>query len=109
MAVQVGPKILRNLFAELAAPLRRQLAIEAVNKGGRPQDLYRNYMVQELAAAYEEIHRTRPPSGKTGLFVKFCQTIFYCVGIETEGLEGAVARILRNQRRRSKEAPKPTS
>ena len=42
--------------------------MEKRHKGGRPQDVERNYVVDTLAGAWEAEHGASAPSGKTGPF-----------------------------------------
>jgi hypothetical protein len=52
VAGQLGPKILHALLKSLEAPVERILAFEKRSRVGRPADVERNYVIEELATFY---------------------------------------------------------
>jgi hypothetical protein len=79
----------------LNRPLIRFLDIERQNKGGAPAKLYRNYAVEQLVPVYQAIYGIPPTPTPGGQFVLLCELIITAIGLDTDGLDPAVARILR--------------
>jgi hypothetical protein len=71
------------------------LAIERQNRGGSPGKLYRNHAVQELAPVYRALWNEAPTSTPGGRFVLLCELVLDALGLETDGLDAAVSRLLR--------------
>jgi hypothetical protein len=95
LAERAAPRLLIELVRELNRPLIRFLDIERQNKGGAPAKLYRNYAVEQLVQVYQAIYGIAPTPTPGGKFVLLCDFIFGAVGLDTDGLDPAVARILR--------------
>jgi hypothetical protein len=93
LAEQAAPRLLIALVRELNRPLVRFLYIERQNKGGAPAKLYRNYAVEQLVPVYQAIYGIAPTPG--GEFALLCELIIAAIGLDTIGLDQAVARILR--------------
>jgi hypothetical protein len=98
VAADIGPKLIVGVLKTIAAPLRQLLVLEKSNKGGRPQDLYRNYVVQELALAWEAEHGKQAPGGKTGPFVEQCREVLEELGLSTDGLADCIGRTTKRLR-----------
>jgi len=98
MARQMAPKLLLELVRNLNDPLLRFLEIERQNRGGTPGKLYRNYVISELAPTYERIWGKSPTSTPGGPFVTMCEQILAVIGLDTEGADKAVPRILKRLR-----------
>lgn len=99
IAQEIGPRLILALLSSLKAPFEGHLRIEKAHRGGRPQDLHRNYVVQELIWVFREIFGKRPTTAKTGAFVRFSATILEAMGLRTSGLEAAVEKNLSTKRR----------
>ena len=95
LAERAAPKLLIELVRELNRPLLRFLQMERQNKGGAPGKLYRNYAVEQLIPVSTQIYGTTPTPTPSGEFVILCEFILTAIGLDTDGLEEAVARILR--------------
>jgi hypothetical protein len=95
LARQRVPSLLSRFVHELNHPLVRFLAIERQNKGGVPGKLYRNYFIENLVPVYKEIYRMAPRPTASGEFVTLCDWVLGAIGLETDGLDQAVGRILR--------------
>jgi hypothetical protein len=94
LAQQRTPQLLIGLAHTLNEPLARLLEIERQNEGGAPGKLYRNYVIQELARIYRNVSEALPTSTPRGGFVTMCELVLNAVGLETDGVEKAVGRIL---------------
>jgi hypothetical protein len=90
-----APRLLIALVRTLHEPLARFLEIERKNKGGSPGKLYRNYVIQELAPIYQHVHGEVPTTTHSGDFVTMCDSVLGAIGLETDGVEQAAARILK--------------
>lgn len=98
LAHQTAPRLLKALVQDLNAPLVRFLAIERGNRGGAPSKIYRNYTVDQLADIHHSIYGSPPTATLRGAFVELCEAVVAAIGLDTEGLDEAVARILRRRK-----------
>ncbi|MHB2168970.1 hypothetical protein ACX9GQ_18505 [Alsobacter sp. R-9] len=98
VAVQAGPLLLAKLIETLCDPLEQALRMEKRHKGGRPQDVERNYVVDTLAGAWETQHGTPAPSGKTGPFYEQCHQVLVELDLNTDGLADCIRRTMRRRR-----------
>jgi hypothetical protein len=98
VAVQAGPLLLAKLIETLREPLAQALRMEKRHKGGRPQDVERNYVVDTLAGAWEAEHGTPAPSGKTGPFYDRCHEVLVTLDLNTDGLAECIRRTVRRRR-----------
>ncbi|MHB2170096.1 hypothetical protein [Alsobacter sp. R-9] len=98
VAVQAGPTLLVKLIETLRGPLEQALRMEKRHKGGRPQDVERNYVVDTLAGAWETQHGTPAPSGKTGPFYEQCHQVLVELDLNTDGLADCIRRTMRRRR-----------
>lgn len=94
IARDVGPPIAIAVLDLLSAPFAAQWRVENADKGGRPQELYRNYLVQELTRLYRDIYQQDATMTRDGAFVRFCSQIFGAVNMPEDGIERAVERVL---------------
>lgn len=67
------------------------------SKGGHPLNFYRSYAIHELADAFQVHMRRRPTPTAGGKFLQLCEQVFPLLGVDTEGLDGAVERELRKR------------
>ncbi len=88
VAVQAGPPLLTKLIETLREPLEQALRMEKRHKGGRPQEVERNYVVDTLAGAWEVEHGTTAPSGKSGPFYEQCRQVLVELGLEHRRARG---------------------
>jgi hypothetical protein len=95
-------ELLLGVMGDLAKPLRSYLAIERRNRGGRPKNAERDFIIDEMLAIFPQITGKAPTSSPAGPFVTLCDRVLEALGMETEGVESAVAKRLRaywNRRR----------
>lgn len=98
LAHQTAPRLLKALVHDLNAPLLRFLAIERGNRGGAPSKIYRNYTVDQLADIHQSVYGSSPTRTLRGPFVELCEAVVAAIGLDTEGLDQAAARILRRRK-----------
>jgi hypothetical protein len=108
VASEIGPKLLVSVFGVIKAPLARALRLEKSAQGGRPQDLYRNYAVQELANLWEAERGTPAPGGKTGPFYDLCHDTLEELGLSTDGLADCIRRTTKQLRASRAQEQNPT-
>jgi hypothetical protein len=94
LAQERTSRLLIALAHALNEPLARLLEIERQNEGGAPGKLYRNYVIQELAPIYQNVHGKLPTTTPGGGFVTMCELVLGAIGLETDGVEKAVGRVL---------------
>lgn len=94
VAARSAPELLKTLLHALRQPVLRFLEIERTNRGGAPSMIYRNYVVTRLAPVYERLWRKRPTPTPEGQFVLLCELVLGAIGLDTEGTDKAVGRIL---------------
>ena len=82
-------------LAAIASPLSNMLALESADQGGRPQYIYRNYVIQQLGLLYPELFGKRPTATTRGKFWNLCSNTLQALGIEAGGLKSAIPRALK--------------
>lgn len=89
--------LLGGVVDQLNTPLRAALAQAAAraSKGGAPPRWERNFLIQELARAYQRITGKRPISTPTGPFVLMCHHVLESTGLGADGVEKAVQQVLK--------------
>lgn len=95
VAVQIGPKLITYLIGILKKPVEENLKVERSSKGGRPALLYRNHLIRELVPLFENIHGRPATASKGGPFVKFSSGVLDAARMDSKGVDGAVARVLK--------------
>lgn len=98
VAVQAGPLLFMKLIQTLREPLEQVLRMEKRHRGGRPQDIERNYVVDTLASVWEAEHGTAAPSGKSGPFYDQCYQVLVELDLNTDGLAECIRRTVRRRR-----------
>jgi hypothetical protein len=95
VAARSAPDLLKRLLCALRQPVLHFLEIERGNRGGAPSKIYRNYVIGQLAPVYEDLWHKAPVSTPEGKFVLLCELVLGAIGLDTEGTDKAVARILK--------------
>jgi hypothetical protein len=75
-------------------PLEGWFAAKATNKGGRPANRERRYMIERLAKAASKILGSEPPISVTGKFVELCERVLPLCGFAEDGIDKAVVSVL---------------
>jgi hypothetical protein len=94
-------RAIASFLSRLVQRIDLRLRLMNENKGGRPGNIYRHFAIGELADAYEQQVKNPPSTSVTGPFMKLSEQSLPLLGIELDGLEGAVEREL-NKRRQKK-------
>ena len=93
-ARRLGASVLEKVLRRVIGRGEAYLALERLNKGGRPPNIYRRYAISRLALIYPYLCGTDPKPTLTGHFMRFCQLVMEALGLPTDGLEDAVRREL---------------
>jgi hypothetical protein len=104
LGLKHGPELLAHLVDRITRPIQVWLELDRRNRGGRPSDLVRDYVLIRLLEAAPEVLGSRATATAGGKFVRLCTGVFNVCGLSTDGLEKAVERILKQ--RRTKASPK---
>lgn len=89
-----GARALQEVLSRLTDRVEAYLALERENKGGRPPDIHRRYVISRLALIYPHLYGTDPKPTVTGHFVQFCQLVMEALALPIDGLETAIQRKL---------------
>jgi hypothetical protein len=95
VAARSAPDLLKGLLRALRQPVLHFLEIERGNRGGAPFKIYRNHVIARLAPVYERLWHETPVSTPEGKFVLLCELVLGAIGLDTTGIDSAVARIHR--------------
>ena len=90
--VAAGPELLGHMLRRIHQPVEDWLEENRSNKGGRPRDQIRLYLISKLAQRSEALIGKPPTSN--GTFMKLCREVVGQCGLETVGLRDAVERAL---------------
>lgn len=104
----------RGLIETLHEPVRKQVALNKRNRGGRSQEWPRNLIIEKLAenskSIIGRIATPTIPSRRTsgrGSFVALCNAAFNGLQLPTTGLEKAIASKLREMKLAARRAHSP--
>jgi hypothetical protein len=75
-------------------PLEAWFAAKAANKGGRPSNLERRYLIERLAKAAPKILGSEPPTSVGSRFVELCERVLPLCGFAEDGIDKAVVSVL---------------
>ena len=89
-----GARLLTALLADIKAQVDRQLELRRHINLGSPGRIYRNYVVHQLALAYEPIFGKPPETGLRATFAEICEIVLTEMDESTDGLERSMDRIL---------------
>jgi hypothetical protein len=95
VTAQRATKTLRGLILVLSAPLGEFLELERQVRGGKPAKRYRNHVIARLAPVYRQLWEKQPTSSPEGKFVQLCEHLIDLIGLDTDGTDQAVVRILK--------------
>jgi len=94
LGLKYGHLILAHFIDQVYAPLKKWVALDKHNKGGRPPKLYRQFMIQRLAERSSWIVGRRATTTPTGKFAKLCIAVLPACGFDSEGIEKAIEGVL---------------
>jgi CRISPR/Cas system-associated endoribonuclease Cas2 len=94
LGLEKGPRLLAYLIRRINRPIKTWVELDRLNRGGRPSNMVRDYVLIRLAQACRRILGKRPTATASGSFVRLCVGVFNACGLDDEGIEKAVDRIL---------------
>ena len=94
MGLKHGAEILPAIIQRLHAPLKTWVELDKLNTGGRKADITRLYLVLRLAGAAPDIIGRKASASQTGPFVRLCEAVLPACGIDANGVEKVIARII---------------
>jgi hypothetical protein len=104
LALLRGHDLLTHFLDFLGDPLEAWLALNSANKGGRPKDARRRYMIERLYDASPKFLGAHPPILLTSPFVDPCERVLPACGFSEEGIDKLVARVVHRKKRATKVA-----
>jgi hypothetical protein len=93
-----GHVLLTHFIERIHQPLARWLEIKNLDKGGRPADFVRNYLIYQLAEAAPEVIGKAATVATTGKFVELSTSVFQACGLPASGIEKAIPPVVRRLR-----------
>jgi hypothetical protein len=102
LGLKNGHTILKHFFESIYAPLKHWVELDRLNKGGRPSNIARRYLIWRLADAAPNIIGKSAPVSTSGKFVALCSQVLPACGLSAKGIEKAVASIVGQKRARHK-------
>jgi hypothetical protein len=101
LALLRGHELLTYFLRFLGDPLESWLALNAANKGGRPKDARRRYVIERLYDVSPKILGAYPPISVTSPFVDLCERVLPACGFSEKGIDKLVVSVVRRKRRAS--------
>jgi hypothetical protein len=101
LGLKHAPELLAHLVDRIYRPIQVWLDLDRLNRGGRPSDVVRDYVLIRLIEAAPEVLGSRATGTADGKFVRLCTGVFNACGLNTEGLEKAIERILKQRSAKS--------
>ena len=94
LGYKYGAEILKHFIDVIHADLKAWVEADRSNIGGRPADIYRRYMIQQLAARAPWIIGKEASATAKGKFVGLCVEVLPACGFSSEGIEKAISGVL---------------
>ena len=101
----MDPNLLAHRVERINRPVKAWGELDRCNKNGRPANVVREFLLIRLAVAAPNVLDSRATVTAGGKFVRLCAAVFSACGLDTEGLEKSIERVLKSRRTRS--LPKP--
>lgn len=89
-----GDRLFLYILRVVLEPVERWFAAKAENKGGRPANRERRYLIERLAKAAPKILGFEPPISLTSPFVELCERVLPLCGFAEDGIDKAVVGVL---------------
>lgn len=95
LGYKYGGEILKHFIDVIYADLKSWVELDRRNRGGRPADIYRQYMIQQLAARSPSIIGQEATTTAGGKFEDLCVAVLDACGFCSTGIEKAIAAVLK--------------
>jgi hypothetical protein len=89
-----GDRLLLYALRVVLEPLEGGFAAKAANKGGRPPNIERRYLIERLTKAAPKILGSEPPISVGSRFVELCERVLPLCGFSKDGIDKAVVSVL---------------
>ena len=99
LGLKHGNLLLAQFIEGVHAPLARWIELDRQNKGGRPANAVRNYLIYRLAEAAPKIVGKPASISSTGTFVNLCTAVLVACGLPGTGIAKAVPGMVSKLRR----------
>jgi hypothetical protein len=100
LGLKYGHLILKHHIESLWAPLKNWVEQDKLNKGGRPPDVVRNFLIDRLAEVSPSIIGKAASISTSGKFVELCLRVLPACGLSSDGVEKTVVSVVRKRRTR---------
>ena len=94
LGYKYGGKILKHFIDVIHQDLKAWVEADRRNRGGHPADIYRRYMIHQLAARAPWIIGEEATTTAKGKFVGLCVAVLNACGFSSEGIEKAIEVVL---------------
>lgn len=108
LGLKHGHEILKHFIDSINRPLKDWIEHDRLNKGGRPADAVRTYLIYRLAEAAPTIIGKSATISTTGKFVELCSLALPACGVSATGIEKAVPSIVKRMRADQAKHPRAT-
>jgi hypothetical protein len=98
LGLQHGHMLLMYFIERIHQPLARWIEMKSLDRGGRPANIARNYLIYQLAEAAPEVIGKPATVATTGKFVNLCTTVLVACGLPEAGIEKAIPPVVRKLR-----------
>ena len=98
LGLQHGHVLLTHFIGRIHQPLARWIEMKSLDKGGRPVDVARSYLIYQLAEAAPDIIGKPATVATTGRFVGLCTVVLVACGLPEAGIEKAIPPVVRKLR-----------
>jgi hypothetical protein len=110
LGLEHGHLILTHFIQAIHAPFARWLELSRQNKGGRPANAVRRYLIYRLAEAAPDVIGSPATVAVTGTFADLCTSVLQACGLPEAGIAKAIPAVVRKLRAdQAKRRRRPTS
>jgi hypothetical protein len=99
LGLKHGNLFLTQFIERLHGPLTRWIELDRQNKGGRPANAVRGYLIYRLAEATPDIIGELASISSTGTFVELCTAVLVACGLPEAGIAKAIPGVVSKLRR----------
>jgi hypothetical protein len=89
-----GDRLFLCALRVVLEPLEGWFAAKAANRGGRPANVERRFLIQRLAKAAPQVLGSEPPTSVGSRFVELCERVLPLCGFAEDGIDKAVVSVL---------------
>ena len=100
-----GDQLLLYVLRVVLEPFEAWFAAKAADKGGRPANVERRYIIQRLAKAAPRILGCAPPISVGSPFVALCERVLPLCGFAEDGIDKAVVSALSGLKSKARLSP----